>query len=83
VLTLVDRGGLHQGSDCFGTSCNSQATDKVGSYNTMRTVSTIGFLAGAAVAATGVVLLLTAPRATAPSAALVIAPSSAAIRGTF
>jgi len=83
VLTLVDRGGLHQGSDCYETSCNSQATDKVNSYNTMRTISTIGFLAGTAVAATGVVLLLTAPRAQAPSAALVIAPSSAAIRGTF
>ena len=83
VLTLVDRGGLHQGSDCYGTSCNSQATDKVNSYNTMRTVSTIGFLAGTAVAATGVVLLLTAPRAQTASAALVIAPSSAAIRGTF
>jgi hypothetical protein len=83
VITLVDRGGLHQGSDCFGTSCNSQATDKVNSYNAMRTLSTIGFLAGTAVAATGVVLLLTAPRAQTASAALVIAPSSAAIRGTF
>ena len=83
VLTLVDRGGLHQGSDCYGTSCNSQAADKVNSYNTMRTLSSIGFLAGTAVAATGVVLLLTAPRAQTVSAALVIAPSSAAIRGTF
>jgi len=83
VMTLVDRSGLRQGVDCYETSCNSQATAKVNSYNSMRTVSTIGFLAGTAVAATGVVLLLTAPRAQAPSAALVIAPSSAAIRGTF
>jgi hypothetical protein len=83
VLTLADRGGLHQGSDCYGTSCNSQATDKVNSYNTMRTLSSIGFFAGTALAATGVVLLLTAPRAQTASAALVLAPTSAAIRGSF
>ena len=38
VVTLVDRGGLHQGSDCFETSCKSEAADRVNSYNTMRTV---------------------------------------------
>ncbi|HEX3849975.1 MAG TPA: hypothetical protein VHW01_03360 [Polyangiaceae bacterium] len=84
VMTLVDRGGLHQGSDCYGTSCGTRVTSKVDSYNSMRTASTIGFIAGTALLATGVVFLLTAPRAaTAPSTALVIQADSAAIRGTF
>jgi len=57
---------------------------KVDSYNAMRTASTISFIAGSALLATGVVFLLTAPRAaTVPSAALVIQPDSATIRGTF
>ena len=83
VMTLIDRSKLHQGTDCYGTSCNSQATDRVNSYNAMRTVSTVSFLAGTALAATGIVLLLTAPQAHTASAALVLAPSSAALRGTF
>jgi hypothetical protein len=84
IIALVDRGNLHQGTDCFGNDCRSSQKSKVDGYNTMRTVSTIGFIAGGALAATGIVLLLTAPRAApAPSAALVIAPTSAGIRGTF
>jgi len=84
IMTLADRSGLHQGSDCYGTSCATRVSGKVDSYNTMRTVSTISFIAGSALLATGVVFLLTAPHAsTAPSTALVVQPGSAAIRGTF
>ena len=35
---------------------------EIDSYNTMGTISTIGFIAGGALAATGVVLMLTAPK---------------------
>ncbi len=37
---------------------------EIESYNTMGTISTIGFIAGGALAATGVVLILTAPKKT-------------------
>ncbi len=81
VVALIDRGGL---DGCSGTSCPTGAQGKVDSYNTMRTVSSIGFIAGGALAATGIAFLLTAPGATPSSnTALVILPNAAAIRGTF
>ena len=83
IMTLVHRSDLHQGSDCYGTSCATRVSGKVDSYNSMRTASTVSFVVGTALAATGVVLILTAPKAKAPSAALVIQPGSAAIQGTF
>ncbi len=43
---------------------------EIDSYATMGTVSTIGFIAGGALAATGVVLMLTAPRAKVAAAAV-------------
>jgi hypothetical protein len=42
----------------------------IDSYNSMRTISTIGFIAGGALAATGVVLMLTAPKAKTTQAAI-------------
>jgi hypothetical protein len=49
--------------DCGQTSqmCNANA-DETGNLNTLRTVSTIGFIAGGVLAAVGVTLLVTAPR---------------------
>ncbi len=41
---------------------------KIASYDTMGTLSTIGFIAGGALAATGAVLILTAPKKTIPQA---------------
>lgn len=66
--------------------------DAVDAYNATRTLSTIGFLAGASVLGTGVVLVLTAPdgasEAAAPatglaSASVALGPSSAFVRGRF
>jgi hypothetical protein len=42
----------------------------VDSYNTLGTLSTIGFIAGGALAATGVILMLTAPRKTTTQATI-------------
>jgi hypothetical protein len=52
-------------------------------YNRLRTASTIGFAAGAGVAALGGVLLLTAPRAPVPAAALWISPRGAGVGVAF
>lgn len=66
--------------------------DAVDAYNGMRTLSTIGFLAGAAVLGTGIVLVLTAPDGEeepgAPatglaSTSVALGPSSAVVRGSF
>ena len=84
TVALVDRGGLHQGSDCYGTSCGTAAQNKVDAYNGMRTLSGIGFIAGGALAATGVVLILTAPHSTSTSStALIVQPSALLVRSVF
>jgi hypothetical protein len=58
----------------------------IGGYNTMGTLSTAGFIAGGAVAVTGIILLATAPRArVAPSARVtpMIGPGWVGAEGTF
>ena len=57
--------------------------DQVDSYNAMRTVSTVSFVAGIALGATGVALYLAAPKATAPSASVWIAPNRVGFTARF
>jgi hypothetical protein len=47
--------------DCRDNQCPPPVHGEVDSYNSLRTVSTVAFAAGAVVGAAGVVLLLTAP----------------------
>ena len=66
ILTGAVTGGLAMSTrssteGCEGTVCPPSARDNVDTYNRYRTISTIGFIAGGALAATGAVLILTAP----------------------
>jgi hypothetical protein len=77
------RAALDDSGVCVGDSCPSSKQGEVDSLNTLRTISTIGFVAGGVLAATGVTLLLTAPSKSGASAALQIAPTSLELRGRF
>jgi len=61
----------------------------VDSFRTLRTVSSIGFIAGGVFAATGVVLLLTTGSSsqqgerTSPALALQLAPGNVSMTGSF
>jgi hypothetical protein len=73
---------------CRDGACTHAVEDDVSSLRTFRTVSTIGFVAGGVLAATGVVLLLTngsssQGRAAGHSLALSLQPSSVELRGSF
>jgi hypothetical protein len=69
-----------------GTCASTQRAD-VDSYETFGLVSTIGFISGGELAATGVVLVLTAPssrgRGDAATWAPFVGPGGAGIRGSF
>lgn len=71
---------------CPGHTCPPDNSSEVSSYNSLRTVSTVGFIAGAVVAAAGVTLVLThrseevEPK---PSVALWLSPGMAEVRGRF
>jgi hypothetical protein len=65
-------------------SCRADQAGDVHSYNNMRIVSSVGFIAGGVLTAAGVTLLLTAPKQEAkPSAGIWVGPCSAGVHGEF
>jgi serine/threonine-protein kinase len=77
VFGLIAKG--HQsdaGPHCNGTVCDGTGVSDLSDAHSAATVSTIGFIAGGAVLAGGVVLYLVAPRGSSGTG-LVVAPGSA------
>ena len=83
AMTLSKEGDLEENENCRDAKCLPSERDDVSGYNTLRTVSTVAWIGGAALAATGVVLLVTAPKPTETHAALVAGPGSLFLRGRF
>jgi hypothetical protein len=59
---------------CRDNRCPPSMTDEVDEYNTLRTLSTVGFGVGLGASAVGVALLLTAPKAQTAAGTLRVAP---------
>lgn len=69
AMAISKKSDLDDG-DCVDRVCwNQTMGDDLSSYSTLKTVSSIGFIAGGVLAATGVVLLVTAPKTDATTAA--------------
>lgn len=84
ALVLGKQGDLEANGRCKDNACGPSQRDDVDSYNSLRTLSTVGFIAGGVVAAAGVVIVLTAPASQpAPRAALWLGPNGAGVRGSF
>ena len=62
ILVVKKRGQLDGSNNCLGTVCTSNERAQVDSYNQMRTLSTVGFVAGAVGLGVGTTLLLTTPK---------------------
>jgi len=89
VIALGKRSDLDDNPACKDGHCLPSVRGDVDSFRTMRTISSIGFIAGGVCAGAGVVLLLTggssskrAERAT-PAMALRMAPGNVSVTGTF
>jgi hypothetical protein len=98
ILTLSKHSDL-KGNGCTDTSCYADQQSDVDAHNRLRTMSIVGFVAGGVIAASGVTLLLTAPksqearaaaasgatsdRGRAASTMLTIGPGSVAVAGRF
>ena len=63
--------------------CSSDAADLRSSARSRGTASTVAFIAGGALLATGIVLYLTEPQAKKESVALGFGPGSAFVQGSF
>lgn len=80
-IALGKKSDIDANANCRDNRCAPSETDQVDSYNAMTTVSSVGFIAGGALAALGAVLLVTAPSGAAAQA--FIGPQSVGVRGRF
>ena len=84
LMVLSKKSALDDG-DCLDGACGPSERSQVESYNSMRTLSTVGFVVGGVGLAAGATLLLTAPRD--ESAAAYVSPwvglASAGVAGRF
>jgi hypothetical protein len=88
VLAIGKRGSLEDSGSCQGDVCLPSQRGDVESLDTLRTVSSIGFIAGGVLATTGLVLLLTSKSETktadrAPQLALRLAPQGVSLAGAW
>ncbi len=81
AMVLSKDGALSD--DCPDNICDRGRESEVNQINSLRTLSTVGFIVGGVGAATGVTLLLTAPKAKEPTAAVWLGPGSVGVRGRF
>jgi hypothetical protein len=82
VMAISKRSALDENPSCADGDCSQSLGPEVDAYNTLRSVSTVGFIAGGVLGATGVVLILTAPRSRSRTA-LQVSPSFISVRSTF
>ena len=85
LWAMSKRSNLLNSGNCDkDVSCTTGQAGDVNSYNSLRTVSSIGFIAGGVLAVTGVTLLLTAPKQEKKAAVgLWVGPRAAGIYGGF
>lgn len=89
VLAMSKRSDLHNNSDCRNDRCLATVKGDVDNFRTLRTVSTVGFIAGGVLTATGIVLLLASGSSSKkgelarPSVALRLAPGDVSLTGRF
>ncbi len=83
VLTATKNSELSQ--DCPNGTCysNRVSPSSLDAYHTTRTVSIVGFAAGAVGAAVGLTLLLTTPSSEKPSVGAWLGPNGVGVRGAF
>lgn len=83
ALALGKKSSLDDDPACQNDQCTYAAEDDVKSLRTFRTVSTIGFVAGGVLAATGVVLLVTAKPSSSQRLSLAIGAGHVRLAGSF
>lgn len=84
LMATSARSKLLGSGDCRDSLCQLEARGDVDRYNSLRTWSTIGFVAGGLFAAAGATVLLAVPKETNDlQAQLVVGPGTAAVVGSF
>ena len=80
-LTLAKTSAIR--THCAGDVCPRDQQSAADGARTMATISTVGFIVGGVLAATGVTLLVLRPKPQKPSVGLAIGPGSLVAQGAF
>jgi hypothetical protein len=83
VLALGKRAAINDNPACHEMVCPDTEQALVDSYNSQRTLASLGFIGGGVIATAGVTLLLTAPNDARQSTSLLLAPGGLLLRGTY
>lgn len=84
VMALGKKSDIDDSASCVGGDrCAPSERDLVDSYDSARSISTIGFIAGGLFTAAGITLLLTQPSDTGVDAQAFIGPGMIGARGSF
>jgi hypothetical protein len=83
-MAMGTQSDLDDSGDCADQKCGPDQQDKVDTLATQRTISTVGFIAGGVLAATGIVLVVTAPKGDKrPQASLRLSPGGVTFERAF
>jgi hypothetical protein len=82
LLALGKKSDLDNDKNCQNFHCLPSESSMVDSYNSLRTISTVSFVLGVALGATGAILLATSGPSE-PRVSLRVGPASAAVQGSF
>jgi hypothetical protein len=82
-LAMGKHGEIEDNPRCVSDRCATSEQGLVDSYSSLRSFSTVGFVAGGVLAATGVVLILTSKSSSRPQTGLRLHPRSVALFGSF
>jgi hypothetical protein len=83
ILVLSKKSSLDSSGQCQDNSCPTTQHTQVSNYNSLRPLSTIGFVVGAVGTTAGVTLLLTAPKRKEAAVSAWVGPASAGVAGRF
>jgi len=81
IVALGKKSNIDSNPNCQNNRCAPSESGAVDSYNSLRTVSSVGLFAGGGLAVLGAVLVLTAPSR--PSTQAFVGPRSIGVRGSF
>jgi hypothetical protein len=83
-VALGKKSDLQEQSNCGpNLQCPARLRDQANAYNTLRPVSSVGFIAGGVLAAAGIVLVATSPLKDGARTAIVVGSAWARLEGAF
>jgi hypothetical protein len=83
IVAMNEKGDIDDSANCVDNRCSPAENGLVDRYNSHRSLSSFGFIAGGVLAATGITILVLAGSSESPRAEAFVSPQLAGVRGAF